>query len=252
LIDLHLHLLHDTDDGALDLAQAVAMARGAAADGCASLVATPHQRRDEWDTSDVARLRERLAEIRDVIGERPEIHLGAEVRVDSELLRELGNTAKSGVLTLAGSRYLLLELDPEGLGPDPVELVREVQALGFRPILAHPEMIPFLWNEEEAWPPRLVQAGAAMQVTAMSVTGEFGRGPKERAWELLRQGLVHFVASDAHRSDWRPPGLSRAAERLRKELGESVARALTVDNPRAVLEDRALPSAAPLAVESNG
>ena len=61
MIDLHLHLLHGVDDGPVDLAQAVAMGQLAAADGCAALLATPHQRRDEWETADVRRLEERLA-----------------------------------------------------------------------------------------------------------------------------------------------------------------------------------------------
>jgi protein-tyrosine phosphatase len=76
----------------------------------------------------------------------------------------------------------------------------------------------------------------------MSVTGDFGRGPKERTWELLRAGFVQFVASDAHRPDWRPPGLARARAAIAATLGDAVARALTEDNPRAVVEDRPLPA----------
>jgi protein-tyrosine phosphatase len=240
LIDLHSHVLHDTDDGALSLDQAVAMVKMAASDGCVALVATPHQRRDEWNTSDPVRLAERLAEIVARAKGAPDLHLGAEIRVDSDLLADLDRRERSGVLPLAGSRWLLLELDPEGVGPDPVDLVEELGARGWRPILAHPEMIPFLWDDEIDWFPRLVESGASLQVTAMSVTGEFGRGPRERAWQLLDAGWVQFVASDAHRPDWRPPGLSRAFAQLEARLGEAAARALTVEHPRAVIEDRPL------------
>jgi protein-tyrosine phosphatase len=243
LIDLHSHVLHETDDGALSLDQAVAMARIAGDDGCVALVATPHQRRDEWETSDPARLADRLAEISARANGAPALHLGAEIRVDSELLSDLDRREKSGVLPLAGSHWLLLELDPEGIGPDPVELVGELGARGWRPIFAHPEMIPFLWDEEMSWFPRLAEAGATFQVTAMSVTGDFGRGPRERAWTLLDAGWAQFVASDAHRPDWRPPGLSRAFALLETRLGEPGARALTLENPRAVLEDRPLAAA---------
>lgn len=240
MIDLHLHLLHSTDDGALDFEQALAMARIAAGDGCAALVATPHQRRDEWQTADPRRLADRLAEIAASTGGSPALHLGAEIRVDSELLSDLADLDRSGILPLAGSRYLLLELDPFGVGPEPVELVRELLAEGWRPILAHPEVIPFLWESEDDLLARLAEAGALFQVTAMSVTGEFGRGPKDRVWELLRAGWVQFVASDAHRPDWRPPGLARAHRELSDLLGESTARALTSENPRAVVEGRPL------------
>jgi protein-tyrosine phosphatase len=245
LIDLHLHFLHETDDGAPHLDEAVGMVRAALADGCEALIATPHQRRDEWSTSDPALLAGRLAEVRERAGEGMDLRLGAELRVDSELLADLEAPERSGVLTLAGSRYLLLELEPEGAGPDPVELAAELVARGFRPIFAHPEFVPFLWDEEASWFPRLAEAGASFQVTAMSVAGDFGRGPREAVWRLLEGGFVQFVASDAHRVAWRPPGLSRARAALVRGLGEGAAEALTRDNPRAVLDDRPLAATAP-------
>ncbi len=243
MIDLHLHLLPDVDDGASDLAQAIAMAGIAAADGCTALIATPHQRRDEWETGDVRALEERLAALAERLPGTPRLALGAEVRVDSDLLADLAAPGRAGILPLAGSRYLLLELDPFGVGPEPVELTRELLAEGWRPIYAHPEVTPFLWDEDGELLPRLVEAGGLLQITAMSVTGEFGRGPRERAWELLEAGWAHFVASDAHRPDWRPPGLARARRAIELELGSELAQALTVDHPRAVLDDRPLPEA---------
>ncbi|MEO8196936.1 MAG: CpsB/CapC family capsule biosynthesis tyrosine phosphatase [Thermoanaerobaculia bacterium] len=262
MIDLHLHLLPGVDDGAQTLEQALAMARLAAADGCTALVATPHQRRDEWSNDDARRLADRLAELasrlpgdgqeslpQSSLDEQrtlPQLFLGGEIRVDSELLADLAKPGRSGVLALAGSRYLLLEFEPSGLGPDPVEIVQELLAEGWWPIVAHPEVIPSFWESADDPLARLVEAGALFQVTAMSVTGEFGKGAKGRAWELLRAGCVQFVASDSHRPDWRPPGLSAARKVLARELGEALATDLTERNPRAVVENRQLMSAAPV------
>ncbi len=250
MIDLHSHLLPGVDDGAQTLEQALEMARLAAADGCSALVATPHQRRDEWGNDDARRLADRLAEVecrlpRNERGGLPRLLLGGEVRVDSELLADLAKPGRSGVLALAGSRYLLLEFEPSGLGPDPVEIVRELLAEGWAPIVAHPEVVPCFWESDDDPLARLVEAGALFQVTAMSVTGEFGKGAKERAWELLRAGCVQFVASDSHRPDWRPPGLAQARKALARELGEALAAELTETNPRAVIENQALPNTAP-------
>jgi protein-tyrosine phosphatase len=245
LIDLHLHLLPGIDDGAQSFDEALAMARIAAADGCSALVATPHQRRDEWSNDDARRLAERLSELAARLprsGEEsvPRLLLGGEVRVDSELLADLARPGRSGVLSLAGSRYLLLEFEPSGFGPDPVELVQELQAQGWWPIVAHPEVVPFFWESDDEPLARLIDAGALFQVTAMSVTGEFGKGAKERVWELLRAGCVQFVASDAHRPDWRPPVLSAARRILARELGAVAADRLLETNPLAVVEDRPL------------
>lgn len=239
MIDLHLHLLPGIDDGPQTIEQSAAMCRAAAADGCVALVATPHQRRDEWRTDDRAALERALALVAAACGGRPRLYLGGEVRVDSELVADLDRPGRSGIATLAGSRYLLLELEPRGLGPDPVELVAELTARGFQPVVAHPEMTPGLWRENGACE-RLAAAGALFQVTAMSVTGDFGRGPRERVWDLLEAGLVHFVASDAHRPDWRPPGLARAHAEIAARFGLAVAQRLTVENPLLVIEDRPL------------
>ena len=46
MIDLHCHILPGIDDGALDLADSLSMARVAAADGIRVIAATPHIRHD--------------------------------------------------------------------------------------------------------------------------------------------------------------------------------------------------------------
>ena len=235
MIDLHGHYLPGLDDGAADLAVAVAMCRLAARDGCHDVVVTPHLRRDEWPSASGAEIGAAVARLREAVGAEPRLHAGAEVRVDSDLLDDLDRDG--AVVPLAGSRYLLLELDPWGIGPDPVELVQELTFARWRPIVAHPEVTPFLTRERDLLE-RLVEAGALLQVTAASVTGEYGRAPREQARALLEAGLVHFVASDAHGTDFRPPGLRRAFDEIAHGWGEATARRLFVDHPQAVLDDR--------------
>ena len=244
MVDIHCHVLPGIDDGAADLAEAVAMCRLAAADGVEALVATPHQRTAAWENLDpgaLAALRARLAE---AVGGRPELLAGAEVRVDSELLDDLARPGLGGVLPLAGSRYLLLELDRTDPAPPVETLAHELALAGWTPVFAHPEFIPAL-GDDPALVHRLAEAGALFQVTAMSVAGEAGAAARARCHRLLDEGLVHFVASDCHGVDWRPPGLSRARRVLAARWGEEAAQALTADNPRAVIEHRPLAVPAP-------
>jgi protein-tyrosine phosphatase len=58
---------------------------------------------------------------------------------------------------------------------------------------------------------------------------------------FLRRGLVHFVATDAHNTEKRPPRVREALEALRAIVGDSVAEALSQHNPRAVFENNPLP-----------
>jgi protein-tyrosine phosphatase len=241
MIDIHCHILPGVDDGARDLREAAAMCRMAAADGCEAMVATPHQRRGEWWNDDRERLAVLARKLQETVGPGFKVLLGGEVHVDSQLLVEVEQLPEGGgILPLAGSRWLLLEFGLSGTGAEAIHLIHELAVAGWRPIVAHPEFIPWLEPDLVA---RLVALGAATQVTAMSVTGDFGRRPQADALVLVEAGLVHFVASDSHGTARRPPGLSRAYRTLADRWGEDLARRLAVDNPRAVIEDRPLPEA---------
>ena len=237
MIDLHCHILPGVDDGAVTLADAVAMCRLAAADGCTVMVATPHQRHPSFPDATRDALEAALAELVGALaGEAPEVRLGAEIRVDSELLGDLEAPGGSG-FALAGSRYLLLEFPRAEVGPPPEDVVHELRLEGWRPVIAHPEVLPWLETPRLAG---LVEHGALLQVTGAAVTGEFGRGPHEKVWELLEDGLVHFVASDSHSPTWRAPGLSKARASIERRLGAAAARLLVEENPAAVLTDTPL------------
>ena len=152
----------------------------------------------------------------------------------------MGEMDASGMLSLAGSRYLLLELARREPGPDPRDVAHELGLAGWRPIFAHPEFIPGL-GEDATAVRELVEAGGLMQVTAGSLTGRFGRGPMRISRDLVDRGLVHFVASDTHSVAWRPPDLGDGCAMIAARWGEPTARRLCHDNPRAVIEDRPLP-----------
>lgn len=261
MIDLHLHLLPEVDDGAQDLDEACRMCQMAVDDGCEALVATPHQRHDLWDNRDRRRLEERLRRVRKAFGNGLELYLGAEIRIDSELLAELepgprtrtsrepetqetaapdaaAPGSNSRPLSLAGSRYLLLELDRRGPRTDPVALAHELTLDGWIPIFAHPEVIHGLDDLDLAR--RVVEAGALFQITAMSLTGDFGPRARTICERYVDAGLAHFVASDAHGAGWRPPGLTRAREIVARRWGEDTAERLTRLHAAAVVADRPL------------
>lgn len=249
MIDLHCHILPGIDDGAKSLEEAVEMCRIAAAEGCRAMVATPHQRRGAWWNSDREAIMGLARSLQNALGQAapgqaalvPELRVlvGGEVHVDADLLGEIEKLPDGGILPLAGSRYLLIEFDSHGRASEAIHLVHELVVAGWRPIVAHPEFIPWLAGDVDLVR-RLVALGAATQVTAMSVTGDFGRGPMAETHTLIDEGLVHFVASDCHGVHRRPPGLRRAYQTIAGRWGADVARRLVSDNPRAVVQDRPL------------
>jgi len=240
MIDTHAHVLPGIDDGPATMAEAVAMCFACAADGVEVVIATPHQRHPMWQNRDSAALAALCRDLQREVGDRPRIVLGAEIRVDSELLADVDAMTSSGVLPLAGSRYLLLEF-PSVLGPEPRPLLHELLVAGWWPILAHAERVP-RWTLNPAELAGLAELGAFVQITADSVVGRFGRQVRACCNWLLDRGLVHFVGSDAHDSDERPPGLSRAHQAITAGWGAAMADRLTRINPADILENRRLPS----------
>jgi protein-tyrosine phosphatase len=239
VIDLHSHILHGLDDGARNLEQSLEIARAAFADGIVSMAATPHVR-DDYPTTPAA-MGAAVAELREalVAASIPlELHTGGEIALNRlkllppEALRELA---------LAGSRYLLLEFPYSGWPLDLPTRIFELQAAGFVPVLAHPERSPEVIAAPERVAP-LVAAGALVQVTAASLDGRLGRRAQRSGLALVRLGLAHLVASDAHAPSLRGVGMSAAAE----AIGDpAVARRLTVEVPAAIVADEAVPQAPP-------
>jgi len=213
MIDIHTHILPGIDDGVKTEDDAVEFARMAAEDGVRTIVATPHCRDGFYvnERADVlamtATLRERLAR------ESVEVELvaGAEVHICPELVERildgraptLGNNGKTLLLELSLTQY-------------PVELenlIFQLKLAGVVPILAHPERIRFFEDDIGRYE-ALVRLGAYGQITTGSLLGEFGRKTQEFSRELVRKGLIHVVATDAHNVRGRPPIMSEAVEAL--------------------------------------
>jgi protein-tyrosine phosphatase len=239
MIDLHTHMLWDWDDGPDDPAQARTMCRIAEKDGTTTVCLTPHVFRMTRHGDDLGLLRERMVEFESEVrrsGIGLEIHWGAEVFVHPEVVRAIERYR----FTVDQTGYVFLEFSSGGVPVGAATVLSQLLAKGFVPIISHPER-----NRGFAARPELlfefVAMGCAAQVTAASLTGELGKEVRATAGLFLVNNLVHLIASDAHRTIGRPPGLRRAVEAASKIVGESKARAMVTDVPRAILENKVLP-----------
>ena len=112
-VELHFHLLPGVDDGPIDLAASLELAREAVADGIGIVTVTPHAR----DTA-VEEIPDRTCKLRSALaaaGIDLEIRPGVELAwddlpgLDDAILRELSHGP-------AGRRWLLLEAPLPGAG----------------------------------------------------------------------------------------------------------------------------------------
>ncbi len=236
MVDVHCHLLPGLDDGPETLEESLQMAEMAIADGTTHVIATPHaSSRYPFSPEAVA---EAAGRLRQALGERLHLATGCDFHLSPENLHELFQQPRQ--FTLNGGSYLLLELSDFAIPPGFEDTLYRLQQLGLRPILTHPERNPLL-RKATARLDDWIGRGCLVQITAGALLGRFGPEAERAAVEWVRSGRVHLVASDAHNTTRRPPGLRQAYLQLARLAGEAVARALVADNPLAVYENRPLP-----------
>ncbi len=237
MIDIHHHVLPDVDDGPREWDEAVAMCRAASEEGITTIVATPHVLRGRWKTVGIPELESRIAELRRRVGDSPRLLLGSEYFFAHDVVEVLN--ARNAIVPLAGSRYVLVELAANSVPPMIEQPLYRMQLEGWVPILAHPERNLVFQNRPDALA-ALLDHGVKTQVTAGSLTGEFGPQARQAAETFLRRNLVHFVATDAHNLTKRPPRVREARAVLDELAGSHVAESLMVRNPAAVVSNQPL------------
>ena len=233
-VDIHCHLIPEIDDGAKSWDEAFSMSEMAVDDGITTIVVTPHQLGTyAHNTGDVIRQRTNLLQEQlDKYDIPLRVLPGADVRIESEMIEGL---RRGSVLTLGDHRkHVLLELPHELYFPlDGV--LDDLRRIGMTGILSHPERNQGLLKRAEAVE-TLVDMGCLMQVTASSLIGGMGPGPQQMAEWMLAEGLVHFLATDAHGPKARRPLMRRAFERVAELTDRETAVEVCCHNPGLVAD----------------
>lgn len=227
-IDIHSHILPNMDDGSRSMRQSLEMLRIAYEEGISIMIATPHNMpgkgcpEPEAVYHKVEELREKAAEENIPI----EILCGTEYFYREEVL-EFFEEEKG--IVLADSDCVLVEFDPMTEKNYIRNGLRNILALGYRPIIAHVERYARVM-EDKAFVKNLKLMGVLVQINAASVTGDNGRQAKKDTKWLLKQQLVDFVGTDAHSDGHRAPRMEKCAAMLYKKYGRDYADALLFGN----------------------
>jgi len=234
MIDIHTHILPSIDDGPETIEESIELCKVAANDGIKTIVATPHSKDGVYETKSVDILK--TVDVLNLKLKENQIDIkilpGAEVHISEGLVENI----KSGdVLTINnGGKFVLFELPFVFIPPGTDTFIFNLKANGIVPIIAHAERISAFQRNPELVD-QLVKIGARVQINAHGLTRRANPRERKCAEWLLRNGLVHFIASDTHSLKGRPPILSAAVECASRIVGEVEARELVCHNPEQII-----------------
>ncbi len=211
------------------------MARIAASEGVVVQACTPHIFPGVYNNTG-PQIRAAVVDLQreiDAAGIELTLVTGADAHMVPDMV---GGLRSSMILSLADTRYVLVE-PPHHVAPPRIDaFFFDLLAAGYVPVLTHPERLRWIEAHYETFV-RLFHAGVWMQVTSGSLTGAFGARPKYWGERMLDEGLVHILASDAHGVRRRRPDLAAGRAAAEKWVGAEEAEQMVYLRPYAILEN---------------
>lgn len=244
IVDCHNHSLPFIDDGAIDLEMALDMLKIASQNGTSDIALTPHHLNGAFSNF-AKETRENVNTLRlhaKQAGIEINLHLGSEVHLVTETATQL---VENKALTYGGlGKAALIELPKSSIPTGVESILSELIFNGITPVIAHPERNSILrkdFSQLKEW----IEFGCKAQLTGQSCCGDFGANLQDTSFEMIRNSLIHLVASDAHRPEGRSPNLLPTAKVLSKVFGTDISKLLLHDNPLKLLRGKNLKSIPP-------
>ena len=233
-IDMHAHVLPGIDDGAKTWDACLEMLKKSAENGVDQVIATPHYL--PWKKSaspdEVRKLciqaKEKLFEKH---GIAMDIYPGNEIYYNVDAIQ---NLKKGLILTLAESRYVLVEFDTGAPFQVFCRAIKDFQDERYIPIIAHVERYGCLRQPEKMR--ELKEMGALFQMNIRTIQGGILDANSRWAKKRLKKKEIDFLASDMHDATKRSPILKEELYWVQKTLEPQYQKALLYKNVQRILD----------------
>ncbi|MFS0861482.1 tyrosine-protein phosphatase [Fredinandcohnia sp. 179-A 10B2 NHS] len=203
IVDIHNHILPCLDDGPKSWDEMLLLAKQAVETGITDVIATPHhkhQHKDHFYENNPVHIMNLVEEANELLKKNAiplTIYPGIEFHLHEQIQQDIEERLEDFLSLNSTGVYMLIEPPCHHLPERTDKVLKQLQKVGFIPIIAHPERNRVLRKNPSIiynW----VKNGILIQVTAGSINGTYGKRLKHFSLHLLDHELVHFVASDAH------------------------------------------------------
>lgn len=240
MIDIHSHIIFDVDDGPKTLEDSRRLLEESYRQGVRTIISTSHRRKGMFETPEekIAANFKQVQDLAKQVADDLTVLYGAEIYYTSDVLKKL----EEGTFpSLGGTKYVLIEFSMNTPYKDIHSALGNVIRLGMTPVVAHIERYHCLENDEDKVS-ELINMGCYMQVNSSNVLkpklfGDRYKFMKKRVQFFLERDLVHFVASDMHNLDDRPPYMQKAYQIVAKKYGAERAEELFKTNQEILLSN---------------
>lgn len=236
MIDLHCHYLPGIDDGPETMAEAMALARAAVADGITHAVLTSHVQPDYYPNQ-----RKTLEPVFEAFkaqlakeGIALDVRLGGEARLCPELIDLVAQGEVPFLGETTGYKILLLEFPHQMIPVGSAKFVSSLLRQGIRPLIAHPERNKAIMDDTMRLR-EFVDLGCWLQITAGSVAGRFGDRARDTAFSIIDEDWNCLLSTDAHNLTSRPPLLSEGRDVITQRYSSAMARSMTYTKAARIL-----------------
>lgn len=240
MIDIHSHIIFDVDDGPKTLEDSRRLLEESYCQGVRTIISTSHRRKGMFETPEekIAANFKQVQDLAKQVADDLTVLYGAEIYYTSDILKKL----EEGTFpSLGGTKYVLIEFSMNTPYKDIHSALGNVIRLGMTPVVAHIERYHCLENDEDRVS-ELINMGCYMQVNSSNILkpklfGDRYKFMKKRVQFFLERDLVHFVASDMHNLDDRPPYMQKAYQIVAKKYGVERAEELFKTNQEILLSN---------------
>ena len=220
ICDLHMHVVPSIDDGSLNMAMSLDMLMVAYEQGVREVYCTSH---NVYDKEEVDRYKAQFMMLQLMAKSRfpdMKLHTGCELLCAGEYVEDILYGLEIGVfLPLGNSKCVLTELYPDVTPDEAKKVVTSMVGAGWKPILAHTERYPALFDGDAI--SELIELGANIQFNLYSLEEENDENLKQRARYLVENRLAHYIGSDAHRINYRAPRYEAGVQYLIEQIGRA-------------------------------